>query len=388
MQRNVQTDTERRMVRVATFNASLNRAKAGLLLKDLQTDTNQQARTIAETIQRLRPDVLALQEFDYDAEGAGITAFQNNYLNRKQGDERPIHYPFVYAPPVNTGVSSGVDLDGQGGTEGPNDAFGFGRFPGQYGFVILSRFPIDRPLIRTFQMVRWADLRGAKLPTDSDGHPYYSKDATDVFRLSSKNHVDVPIKIHGARIHMLVSHPTPPVFDGPENRNGLRNHDEIKLWTEYINGSSSMSFSDDAGARHGLPPGTPFVLLGDLNADPVDGESVDGAINQLLKHPRVHPAVAVGELVPTSSGGAANGVKYPDHRGRPEHDTAEWGLRVDYVLPSIELVPRASGIFWPASNEPAAHLVAKTIDGKSATDHRLVWVDIEIDVDAQSQHKK
>ena len=24
-------------------------------------------------------------------------------------------------------------------------------------------------------------------------------------------------------MHFLVSHPTPPVFDGPENRNGLRN---------------------------------------------------------------------------------------------------------------------------------------------------------------------
>ena len=326
---------------------------------------------------------MALQEFDYDAEGAAIAAFQRNYLGQQQGDEQPIDYPFVYVPPVNTGVSSGVDLDGQGGVDGPNDAFGFGRFPGQYGFVILSKFPIEHGLIRTFQLVRWAELRGAQLPTKNDGDPYYSNDATDVFRLSSKNHVDVPVNIHGTRISMLVSHPTPPVFDGPENRNGLRNHDEIKLWAEYIDGSPTMSFADDAGARQGLPSDRPFVVLGDLNADPVDGESVSGAIDQLLKHARVHPAVATGELIPASNGGAANGIQHPDHRGDPQHDTAEWGLRVDYVLPSSDLLPRASGIFWPANGEPGEHLVAKMANGKSATDHRLVWVDIELTVDAK-----
>ena len=168
MQQDAPTPAERAVIRVATFNASLNRTQAGLLLQDLQTGTNLQARAIAETIQRLRPDVLALQEFDYDAEGAAIAAFQRNYLGQQQGDEQPIDYPFVYVPPVNTGVSSGVDLDGQGGVDGPNDAFGFGRFPGQYGFVILSKFPIEHGLIRTFQLVRWAELRGAQLPTKND----------------------------------------------------------------------------------------------------------------------------------------------------------------------------------------------------------------------------
>ena len=131
-----------------------------------------------------------------------------------------------------------------------------------------------------------------------------------------------------------------------------------------------------------LAPG-PVALVGDLNADPVDGESVSGAIDQLLKHARVHPAVATGELIPASNGGAANGIQHPDHRGDPQHDTAEWGLRVDYVLPSSDLLPRASGIFWPANGEPGEHLVAKMANGKSATDHQLVWVDIELTVDAK-----
>jgi len=48
-----------------------------------------------------------------------------------------------------------------------------------------------------------------------------------VLRLSSKSHWDVPIDIPlGAgltkRVHMLLHHPTPPAFDGPEGRNLLR----------------------------------------------------------------------------------------------------------------------------------------------------------------------
>ena len=34
-------------------------------------------------------------------------------------------------------------------------------------------------------------------------------------------------------VHFLVSHPTPPVFDGPEDRNGPRNYDEIRFWADY-----------------------------------------------------------------------------------------------------------------------------------------------------------
>ena len=56
-------------VRFSTFNASLNRSAAGQLVADLSTPTNQQARNVAETLQRVRPDVVLINEFDYDAAG-------------------------------------------------------------------------------------------------------------------------------------------------------------------------------------------------------------------------------------------------------------------------------------------------------------------------------
>ncbi len=39
-------------VRFSTFNASLNRSSEGQLALDLSTPTNQQAKNVAETIQR------------------------------------------------------------------------------------------------------------------------------------------------------------------------------------------------------------------------------------------------------------------------------------------------------------------------------------------------
>src|SRR5262245_54032349 len=71
-------------VRFATFNASLNRTFAGQLLSDLSTPANAQARTVAEIIQRTRPDVLLINEFDFDPASLGAKLFQDNYLSVSQ----------------------------------------------------------------------------------------------------------------------------------------------------------------------------------------------------------------------------------------------------------------------------------------------------------------
>ena len=180
-------------------------------------------------------------------------------------------------------------------------------------------------------------MPGARLPEqpNSPGTPWYSDAATSALRLSSKNHVDATVAVHGYEIHLLVSHPTPPVFDGPENRNGLRNYDEIRFWADYLTPEKSVYCVDDTGQRGGLPTSAPFIIAGDLNADPNDGDSVKGAIDQLLDHPRIHLDTARGAMVPRSDGGQENARRDGDS-GDPAQDTASWGLRVDYVLPSRE----------------------------------------------------
>ncbi|MEZ5274876.1 MAG: endonuclease/exonuclease/phosphatase family protein [Opitutaceae bacterium] len=364
-------------VRVATFNASLNRAEEGQLIRDLSVPGNDQAQKVAAILQRVRPDIVLINEFDHDPDGIALAGFQTHYLGIGQGGEEPIDYPYHFAAAVNTGVPTGVDLNGDGKLTPGNDSFGWGVFPGQYGMVVLSRYPIDLEGIRTFQNFLWKDMPGALLPVDPEsGYSFYSEAALAVLRLSSKSHWDLPVRIDDRVVHLLVSHPTPPVFDGPEDRNGKRNHDEIRFWADYLTPGRDTYIRDDLGGAGGLAEGADFVILGDMNADPFDGDSVNDAIGRLLEHPRVMRGIA------PRSGGAVEAADEQrraneSHRGDPAFDTADFpdahsgNLRVDYVLPSVGLEVEASGVFWPRREEPESAWT-------EVSDHHLVWVDLDL----------
>lgn len=361
-------------VRFATLNAAMGLAEEGELALRLQAGFDPGLRSLAEILQRVRPDVVLLTEIDYQAGIDAAALLQQNYLARPQAGLEPIEYPHHYSAPVNTGVDSGLDLDGNGRTGDPGDAWGFGRFPGQYGMLLLSRYPLEAQRIRSFQRFRWRDMPGALQPLDEQGRPFYPPDTWASLRLSSKSHWDVPVQVGPMQVHLLASHPTPPVFDGPEDRNGRRNHDEIRLWADYVRPGCGEYLVDDAGTGGGLPPDALFVIAGDLNADPHDGDSTNQAIRQLLEHERVNAA-----CVPQSRGGVTasreQGRVNLEHRGNPAADTADMGdtsagnLRIDYVLPSVGLEVIDCGVFWPAGGEPG-HAAA------AFSDHRLVWVDL------------
>lgn len=362
-------------LRVATYNLSLNRAAEGELVDDLSTGADTQAQAVAEVIQRTRPDVVLLNEFDYVEGGVAADLFRENYLEVGQGGADPIEYPYAYVAPSNTGIPSGFDLNNDGTIGGGDDAFGFGLFPGQYGMAVLSRYPILDDDVRTFQNFRWKDLPGALLPPD-----WFTPEELDVVRLSSKSHWDVPVQVGRRVVHVLASHPTPPTFDGPEDRNGRRNHDEIRFWAEYVGPGRATWIYDDEGVRGGLKPGSSFVILGDQNSDPVDGDSVPGAIQQLLEHPRiVDPLPASdGAVEAAALQGGANAT----HGGDPRYDTADFAdtapgnLRADYVLPSRQLRPVGAGVFWPVRSDPLSRLTGEFPFPTS--DHRLVWVDVRV----------
>jgi len=392
-------------VRFATFNLSLNRPAAGLLVDHLshpEVDDvfRRQARNNAEVIQRTRPDVLLINEFDFDP--AAVDLFRDNFLEVSQNGARPIHYPYAYVAPSNTGIPSGMDFSGDGAVGGPNDAYGFGFFPGQFGMVVYSKYPILHDRVRTFQLFRWKDMPGALLPDDprtSAPADWYSPDELNVFRLSSKSHWDIPIAIRGKTVHFLVSHPTPPVFDDPPafpagvDFNGRRNHDEIRLWADYISaGSRARYIYDDNGKRGGLKPGERFVIAGDQNSDPLDGDSIPGAIQQLIEHPLVNTKVT-----PDSEGGPEaamlQGGANRTHRSDPRFDTADFAdtapgnLRADYVLPRKNMKILDSAVFWPVQSDPLFRLTGVflpvainpwlAVGGFPTSDHRLVWVDVK-----------
>lgn len=419
--------------RVATFNLSFDRASFEDLVSEMQIPPAEQTRLVtqylagtisaaekttaakviqirnnAAIIQQNRPDVLMLAEFNNDGTGEDTSAlegFQKNYLSVAQsldgaGGEanlEPIEYPFKTTYATNTGLLSDFDLDNNGKTgELPGDAWGFGQYHGQYAFALFSKYEIDTANTRTFQTFKWKDMEGAINPTITIcgdpkkipqgmacGDNWYSDDAWQQVRLSSKNHVDAPIIVPGSNgdeaIHLLMSHPTPPAFDTGKNQQ--QNAAEVAFWHDYVNGKSY--FYDDAGQTGGLAQGAKFIMMGDQNLDPVAGDGQSNLMQAFHDDPLVNQTVMNGELYPTSLGAAEYALETSKSHPKPNRITSTFGLAVDYVMPSANLNISRSGVYWPMTTEAGRALVndvriGKYGNGKDvSSDHRLIWIDLE-----------
>ena len=330
-------------LRIATYNTELSRDGPGVLLRDITRGEDKDILAVIEVLLQTAPDIVALQGIDYDLTGEALKALTTRL--RAAG----LDYPHHFATRPNTGMATGLDMDGNGRTAEPRDAQGYGRFSGQGGMAILSRYPILTDDVQDFSALLWEDLPGALLPETNAG-AFPSPEARAAQRLSTTGHWVVPVDVPRlGRLTLLSFHASPPVFDGPEDRNGRRNHDEILFWRHFLDGA----FGDTA-------PDIRFVLLGDANNDPAAGEGLKAAIRWALSDPRLQ------DPAPRSDGSAAAS-------GDPL-DTVDWddpepgNLRVDYVLPSADLQVVASGVHWPAGDAGTA--------AQTASRHRLVWVDL------------
>jgi len=338
-------------IRIATYNTDLSRKGPGLLLRDILKGGDAQTAAIQQVITTVDPDILVLQGIDYDLGLEALTALRDVLANG--GPE----YPYMFALRPNSGMATGLDMDGDGRRGGARDKQGYGPVAGEGGMAILSRFAIDASAARDFSALLWKDFPSALLP-EVEGKPFPSAQAQAVQRLSSVGHWVVPVQLPGGgRLDLLTFHATPPVFDGPEDRNGRRNHDEISFWTHYLDGD------------FGPAPARNFVIIGDANLDPIDGEGRKRAILDLLGDARLQDPAPKRPGKVENTGG---------HKGDPKLDTVDWPLpdpgpmRVDYVLPSANLTVVGSGVYWPVEGSPGSVAV------KAASRHRMVWVDLEI----------
>jgi len=374
------TMKQQKKLKIATFNVSMDatnyvgrdvKRATNTVLKTQLKNGNQQIKNIAEIIQRTRPDIILLNEFDYIANPAeGVEVFIKQFLNVSQhSDLSAIDYPYYYYAPVNTGKPSPFDLTGDGkatGTQG--DAWGFGFFEGQYGMMLLSRYPINTKDIRTFQNFKWKDMPNALRPIEpKTGQPFYNDAIWAQYPLSSKSHWDVPVNINGDVVHVLASHPTPPVFDGPEDRNGSKNHDEVRFWLDYITPDMASYIYDDKGGKGGLATNSRFIIMGDQNSSSTEGNSRKEAIKGLLTS-----ALTNDKLIPESKGGDL----HKSDNLLSKYHTAFWGMRADYVLPStfgFDVID--NGVFWPQTTQETHRLIK---DREASSDHRLVWSSLRV----------
>ena len=336
-------------LRIATYNVELSRKGPGLLVRDIARGKDAQIAAVLEVITTTAPDVLALQGFDHDHDNHALTALKDALAARGHA------MPYIYAAAPNSGVPTGLDMDGNGKLAEARDAQGYGRFTGQGGMAVLSRYPLGE--VKDFTRYLWKDLPRA-IPPGSKDAPFPSMAAFNIQRLSSVAHWDVPILIPDhPPLHLLTFHANTPVFDGEEDRNGRRNHDEIAFWLRYLDGD--LPFSS---------PETPVVIAGITNLDPHDGEGRREVLQSLLNDPRLQdPLPMRSSPVPSDTSA---------HVGDPSLDTVDWpdpvpgDLRVSYILPDQRLTVMNAGVFWPDSTEA----IGKSV--QAASRHRLVWVDL------------
>ena len=330
-------------LRIATYNIEMTRPGPGLLLRDLLKADDPQIAAATKVVTGLRADVLLLTGFDYDLDQVALTTFVAKLA------AEGLNYPYQFSMRPNTGLATGLDLDGDGKLGGPGDAQGWGRFSGEGGMAVLSKLPIQTADVRNFSEFLWRDLPGALM---FDG---MTEEAMAVQRLSTTGHWDVPVALpDGAMLHLLAWYATPPVFDGDEDRNGRRNHDEAAFWSALLEGRLPMP-----------APQRPFVVLGDANLDPVDGDGIAGAISDLMNHPALQRPLVGKGIFPENADDSGDTADFSAKNGPGR-------LRVDYVLPSRDLTVAGAGVLWPKADNPLAAELA------TASRHRPVWVDIDL----------
>ncbi len=329
-------------LRLATYHSDAARPGPGLLLHAIVQGKDPQLQALAQVVALLDADVLLLHDIDLDAGGATAAAL-GRFLAQNGAP-----YAHILAPMPNAGVPSGLDLNGDGRLGRANDALGYGAFRGQGGMVLLSRLPIISEELIDFTGLLWRDLPGASLPKRSDGTAFPSAAALEVQPLSAVGAWAVPLRLPGGagRLWVMAFHASPPVFDGPEDRNDRRNADELHLWAQALDGTLAPAL-----------PGQYFALMGVTNIDPHLGEGRRDGLQRLAQHPRLHPDAQ------------------SPHLGLPTVDWSGLGLglrQASRIFPARSLQLRGGGVMWPAPQSPKAAIFAK------ASRHRPVWLDIAI----------
>ena len=338
-------------VRLATFAAPLSRDGPGLMLRDILAADDPQLAAILAVINDVSPDILLLTDIDFDAGSAVLTAFSSSLAHP---------YPHLFTLRPNAGLQTGLDLDGDGYAGDDRDAMGYGRFAGDGGMALLSRYPIKAGEVVDYTGLLWRDLPEAGLPMSGE-QPFPSAAVFETLRLSSSGHWVVPIDLGEGQITVLAYSATPPVFDGPEDFNGLRNRDELRLWDHLLEGA------------FGPVPVHP-VVMGNTNLDPADGDGLRDAMASFLARPDLQ------DPQPRSAGGLA--AADAGQIGDPALDTVDWpdgrpgNLRVSYILPSNQLEVLRAAVYWPDPEDAKSAVLGN--DGLAAGAHRLVWVDLAL----------
>jgi|Deesub1362A_J573_1020465.scaffolds.fasta_scaffold00048_15 endonuclease/exonuclease/phosphatase family metal-dependent hydrolase len=285
-------------------------------LEKLRKESHPQVQAALQVLRRFAPQLLSVNELDCSAQALALLL---------QGlSQTGLQYPYYYQGPTNSGLPTGL--------RPPFEQRGFGRYEGQYGMALLSQLPLGRA--RSFEGFPWRELRESYLREELQKVP-------QGFPLFSTNFFDVPLRLGDTLVRVLLLHATVPVGGYFQK---FRNADQLRFLKAYI---------QELG-------GQPFVIMGDLNADPVRGEGIREAIGELLGCPLLQDALPAE---PTFLEGG--GVQ------EPALDEEGLSLRLDYILPSRHFQVLDAGLYRP--QEPQQWRLVR-----QASDHFFLWMDVQL----------
>ncbi len=227
----------------------------------------EQLRSAAKTLRELDPDILSINEMQYDRPGVPTTQFRTEGKNIKQFAKLSgLSLPYYSFDPANTGENAKKLENNYYPPMGfPNwieyaDLVNFGMFPGQYSSGALSKYKVrDKVVISKLtwkqfnpqiDLSQFADAKGNPLPEDIE--------------LFDKNFSDITLKIQGKDVHLVLLHTVPAFGFGNKNTpNFLRNRDQLAFLKWYLTGQPERPDLDIKP----LNKETRFIAMGDWNID-------------------------------------------------------------------------------------------------------------------------
>lgn len=359
-------------IRVGQFNLR------EMTTKKLMDAADEQATAAAEVLARFAPDVVNINELQYDIQGVptssspgqpkadakpgtfgGAAENAKRLADRVRGVDPTADYPYV----IQTLGNSGFLWEGSNNGSAVFDLRGWGEWRGRFNTAILSKWPILEDQIRVIADFAWEDLPDnliAQMETEQgltvpQGWPLFEK-CLNV----------IPVQIGDEVVHFVLLHPVTPVYDVI---NTYRNHDELHALQLFLEGK--LPGVDP------LPEGAKYVVIGDLNADPEDGDGIEGSIQQVLDHPGLTAFFPEGHGTKYSNGARNTylGGCGLDDGSTVDDPTTHFQLQLDYLLPSKTLgTPTGGEVFFPdfKTAKDDFDLACR------ASDHRFVYEEIDL----------
>ena len=194
-----------------------------------------QLQAVRNILLRLRPELLSLNEVQYDLPGVPDSSFvtSGENLNKLSAQFGMAGAASVFYP-ANTGALSEPRPDGTYVVSSPtaeerqlySDPLNFGMFPAQYSTGLLSLKPVGR--VKEYSQILWSQVS----PTldlsqfnDGNGQPL-----PEDMLLFDKNFTHVEIQFQGKPLHVIVFHSVPAFhFGNDKSPNYQRNKDQLRF---------------------------------------------------------------------------------------------------------------------------------------------------------------